>query len=246
MSAILRPFFSYYGGKWRIAPKYPRPKYDLLVEPFAGSAGYALRHFERQVVLYDANPTIVALWRYLIVTPEDEIAALPLLEPGSRLSDVTDLKPGARALIGFWLNAAATGPRNVHSAWYTSVSPARRKQLPFWREGIRDRICEQVRHIRHWQVYLSTFRECSREFESTPVTWFIDPPYEGPAGRHYPYRDMDYLETRRIVETLPGQRIVCEQFGASWAPFVPFVVSKTNASSRGTGKNLEAIWYMED
>ena len=33
----LRPFFSYYGGKWRSAVKhYPAPEFDQIVEPFAG------------------------------------------------------------------------------------------------------------------------------------------------------------------------------------------------------------------
>ena len=50
----LRPFFGYYGGKWRDAVKhYPAPQFDIVMEPFAGSAGYALRYAERNVVLCD-------------------------------------------------------------------------------------------------------------------------------------------------------------------------------------------------
>jgi hypothetical protein len=36
MTSRLRPFFSFYGGKWRIARHYPTPKYDIIIEPFAG------------------------------------------------------------------------------------------------------------------------------------------------------------------------------------------------------------------
>src|SRR5690606_30076826 len=33
----LRPFFGFYGGKWRDTLKlYPRPEYDVVIEPFAG------------------------------------------------------------------------------------------------------------------------------------------------------------------------------------------------------------------
>ena len=35
----LKPFFTYYGGKYRAAPKYPEPVHGSIVEPFAGSAG---------------------------------------------------------------------------------------------------------------------------------------------------------------------------------------------------------------
>jgi site-specific DNA-adenine methylase len=34
----LRPFFTFYGGKWRAAPFYDAPTHGHIVEPFAGSA----------------------------------------------------------------------------------------------------------------------------------------------------------------------------------------------------------------
>ena len=33
--STIRPFFGFYGGKWRDAPKYyPVPEHDTIVEPF--------------------------------------------------------------------------------------------------------------------------------------------------------------------------------------------------------------------
>lgn len=32
----LKPFWRYYGGKWRAAPSYPAPLHNTIVEPFAG------------------------------------------------------------------------------------------------------------------------------------------------------------------------------------------------------------------
>src|SRR5690348_5384455 len=61
-SLKLMPFFSFYGGKWRAAPKYPAPLYDTIIEPFAGSAGYAVRHYEKRVLLCEKDPVIAALW----------------------------------------------------------------------------------------------------------------------------------------------------------------------------------------
>jgi len=34
---MLKPFWQYYGGKWRAAPHYPKPRHDTIVEPFAGA-----------------------------------------------------------------------------------------------------------------------------------------------------------------------------------------------------------------
>lgn len=63
---ILRPFFNFYGSKWRFARYYSPPEYARLVEPFAGSASYSLHYPERQVELYDVDPVIAGVWAYLI------------------------------------------------------------------------------------------------------------------------------------------------------------------------------------
>src|SRR5262245_39743395 len=61
----IRPFFGYYGGKWRDAVRnYPPPYHGTIVEPFAGSAGYALRYWDKKVVLYERDPVVAAVWRY--------------------------------------------------------------------------------------------------------------------------------------------------------------------------------------
>ena len=78
----LKPFFTYFGGKYRIAGKYPYPIHMKIIEPFAGSAGYSLRHYSRlrQVELWDVNPQIVGTWDYLIKSPESEILSLFLYQ----------------------------------------------------------------------------------------------------------------------------------------------------------------------
>ena len=43
--------FSYYGSKNKIAKLYPLPKYDLIIEPFAGAAWYSVLHRYKNVLL---------------------------------------------------------------------------------------------------------------------------------------------------------------------------------------------------
>lgn len=74
----LQPFFSFFGGKWRVGLRYPAPMYPTIIEPFAGGAGYSVRYSDRQVVLYDADPIIAGLWSYLIKVSPAEVLALPL------------------------------------------------------------------------------------------------------------------------------------------------------------------------
>ncbi|MFL6862652.1 MAG: hypothetical protein ACJ8DZ_06610, partial [Allosphingosinicella sp.] len=60
---------------------YPAPRYNTIIEPFAGSAGYSLRYHERTVILYEIDPVVVAVWKYLIGVTPREILAIPDLEP---------------------------------------------------------------------------------------------------------------------------------------------------------------------
>ena len=45
--------WSYYGGKSKVVDYYPTPKQSKIIEPFAGSARYALKWFDRDVLLVD-------------------------------------------------------------------------------------------------------------------------------------------------------------------------------------------------
>jgi site-specific DNA-adenine methylase len=35
---MMQPFFSYYGGKWKLAERLGPPQRDHVIEPFAGSS----------------------------------------------------------------------------------------------------------------------------------------------------------------------------------------------------------------
>lgn len=224
MSRTLRPFFSFFGGKWKLATRYPAPSRPLIVEPFAGSAGYATRYADRDVVLVDRDPTIAAIWRWLITVSVDEVMSLPL-DP----SDRSSLHRAPRDLIGFWCARGRTRPANTtSSAWLRSGKwPA-----SFWGEYARARIAEQVPLIRHWRIIEGDYTEAP----DVDATWFVDPPYIG--SRRYPARVEDYAHLASWTRSRRGQVIACEQSGATWLPFSKF--RRTTNISRGT--TVEAIW----
>lgn len=228
----LKPFFCYYGGKWRIAKHYPAPTHRLLIEPFAGAAGYSTQHSERQVVLIEKNPAIAALWRYLIGASERDVQRLPLLQPGQRVSDL-QLAPEPAALIGMWVNKGVAAPRDTQSSWMRSgIRPD-----SFWSEKIRSRIARQVAHIRHWRVY----EGCYSRLPAVAATWFVDPPYCGRPGTHYPDGSaaIDFPGLAAFCLSRPGQVIVCEAQGATWLPFLPLGSFKANAHNK---RSAEAVW----
>lgn len=61
------PLFKWFGAKWNASKHYPIPTYDTILEPYAGSAAYALRYAgDRNVVLHDNDPNLIVLWGWLI------------------------------------------------------------------------------------------------------------------------------------------------------------------------------------
>jgi len=229
----LRPFFSYYGGKWRDALKlYPAPLHSTIIEPFAGSAGYSLRYANKKVVLYEIDPVLVAVWQYLIKVKSSEIRGLPDL-PHNGTTDDLKIAQEARWLIGLWLNRGTSSPRKSPSKWMRDgIRPG-----SFWGNRVRNTIASQVESIRHWEVHNSGYVEC---IDRKDTTWFIDPPYQV-AGRHYRFGSevIDYEVLGEWCRGRSGQVIVCESEGASWLPFRKLGSTKT---TRAAHRSSEVYW----
>jgi hypothetical protein len=228
----LRPFWAYYGGKWRAAPRYPRPIYETIIEPFAGAAGYALRYPERKVILVEKNAKVAAVWRYLLRVTSSEVRALPLLGDGQTVDDLSVCEE-ARYLIGFWLNKGAASPCKSPSAWMRAGTHA----SSFWGPQVRERVAAQVDHIRHWRLIEGDYTDAP----DVEATWFIDPPYIE-AGKLYPTKVASFAALAEWCRTRTGQVMVCENEGATWLPFQPFLAIKGNQSHHGGKVSREALW----
>lgn len=229
----LRPFFGFYGGKWRDAIKhYPVPTHDTLVEPFAGSAGYSLRYPDKKVVLCEIDPVIAGVWEYLIRVSPSEILAIPDIPVGGGVADLK-LCQEAAWLVGFWMNRGASRPRQRPSKWM------REKIRPgsFWGDRVRNTISSQVEHIRHWKIYNISYANCP---VTKNATWFVDPPYQT-AGKYYSFNSdmLDFQHLGGWCKARSGQVIVCENDGADWLPFRELADVKTTRAGK---RSKEVIW----
>lgn len=230
----LRPFFPYYGSKWRLAPRYPRPTQRRLVEPFAGSAQYATLYPHCAVELYDADPVIVGVWRFLLSSSSQELLALPDLEVGASVDDL-NLCQEARWLIGFWIRPACTHPGKQATGWFGQYAGDGTPQV--WGRQVRERLAGQVARVKHWRVELLDYRE----IPGGPATWFVDPPYQGQKGKHYRHGSnlLDYGELGRWCRARVGEVVVCEAAPASWLPFAELDAASKGASG---GRVCEIAW----
>jgi len=202
--------WSYYGSKSKIVKYYPKPKYDVIIEPFAGTAQYSLYadNWKREVKLYDKYDVIVNIWKYLISASEKDILDLPDMCQGDRVDDYGLATP-EKYLIGFCINSGSAQPKKT---------VAKRNSWP----SMKKKISNNLYKIRHWTIEKKSYKEIKNQ----SATWFIDPPYQF-GGQYYnskvSNRHIDYNFLALWCKLRQGQVIVCENSKATWMDFKPLV-----------------------
>lgn len=229
------PFF-YYGGKKSLAPHYPAPAYGTIIEPFAGSAGYALhwatpRH---RVILIEKDPAVVALWQRLQAPDAaDDILSItcPPVGFSGKLDPLLLLCQG-----GIGGQKAFTEGEFTVTGW----------MVRNWRNHC-NRILSALPIIKPWTIIEGDYTEAP----NLRATWFIDPPYWVPEHQRGRRRgdgyamsasEIDFDALGAWCQTRRGQTIVCEQDGATWLPFRPLRHAHTASSDEDVGTRLEVVW----
>lgn len=243
----MKPFFSYYGSKYRLCQQgfYPAPRLgNVVIEPFAGSATYSVYHECERAILIDKDPVIVGIWNYLIKASEKQILDLPTLGD-SHIFDFEDalkkLEPAAQNLIGFWTAKARSQPSKSLGNWFTTYH--KDKSCRVWNEYVKERIAKQLTKIRKWTVVLGDYNiayDQSLDFKNQ--TYFIDPPYSSMAGKKYKHNKINYEHLQWwIKQNKCSQIIACENQNLTyrWADF-----NKTAEAFNMRGKSKELAWLQ--
>lgn len=245
----LRPFWRYYGGKWRAAPLYPQPRHRRIVEPFAGAAGYSLRYADHDVVLVEKYPPIAEIWRWLIAATPHEVLSIPLVEHVDELPSW--VPEAARFLVRYTLGVGLARMGNSLSQGFRNQALEHPTWTCGWDARQRASVASQVPFIRHWRVIEGDYTR-ARALLDARTTSFWDPPYFNKAGEKYPERPKGtpeqraawYAELGEHVRAAPGQVIACENEGATWLPFRAFGTFR-----RGLNKSegsREVVYYQEN
>lgn len=219
--------FSYYGSKSKIVDLYPSPKFDRIIEPFAGSARYSLKWFDRDILLVDKYQVIVDVWHYLQQASEKDILGLPRSLKETDNLDNFNLGPQEKLLMGFLVAKASQQPRKKPTARATTLRPNNiNYQLKF--------IAKNLFKIRHWKIACGDYVDIKNE----RATWFIDPPYQF-GGYVYVKNNKgwDYSKLSEWCRSREGHIIVCENTKATWLDFYPMVSLKGSIH-----RTTEAIW----
>jgi hypothetical protein len=236
MNKIRLFLFSYYGAKSQIAHLYPAPVYDTIIEPFAGAANYSCLHFKKKVILFEPNPVIFSILDFLIKSSKKDILVLPLLKSGEKVSDLKVCQE-AKWMIGMRVNQGVVRPRQqLTQRAIESPSSA-------WSYRGRSQLSYFVERIKHWKVFNQHCWAAFDGYRDAPVTWFIDPPYQGDAGKAYPNGSdcINFPQLGQEIQTLAGQVIVCEGEGADWLPF-RFFRKNMGMGKKGKERKWELIY----
>jgi len=206
MSKRLMPYFKYFGSKFRTVPYYPKPRYQTIIEPFAGSASYSTLYWWYNIHLNDIDSNVTGLWNWLIGASINDILNIPLDMPeSSKLSD--HMNAYQVELCKRWQRVGNNTLATV-SSWNGRAG--------LWNSRVRDRIADQLINIRHWEVTNTTYLS----LPNIEATHFVDPVYKG--FEKYDYNILNYKQLAEWCLSRRGQVIVCEQEGAGWLPFKYF------------------------
>lgn len=213
--------FSYYGGKSKIINHYPEPKFNKIIEPFAGSARYALKWgLGREVHLNDKYDVVYKIWNYLKNVTEDEINSLPNLKLGDDLRNL-GLTEEQYLLMSFCIATGRAQPAFTVTAFGDKTSYP--KDDPRWRPNstwtlTKKRILNNLNLIKDWKITNQNYLD----LENEEAVWYCDPPYKF-GGDLYVENQIDYNQLRDWCLSRKGQVIVCENSKADWLPFKPLV-----------------------
>ena len=216
--------WSYYGSKSKIVRYYPKPKHSKIIEPFAGSAKYALKYFDRDVLLVDKYEPIIKLWKWLQKCSPSDIKKLPILKQGDDIRKIKGLCEEEKILLGYGAQAGVA----IYGNTVTEAGTRNMKTM------LRN-ITGNLHKIKHWEIRLGDYSE----IENEEASWFIDPPYQF-GGHKYKHsnKKIDFEQLAKWCNGRDGQVIVCENMKATWLDFVPMKKIQGLAQT-GT---VEAIW----
>lgn len=235
----IRPLFKHFGSKWMGAKHYPPPIDGCpVIEPYAGSAGYSLNHCDRAVTIWEDDPLLAELWRWILgeATP-DRVRAIPLHVPEGTDIRSLELPRGESLLLKHWQRT-----NNVGDCW--TISPWGNKPGQ-WTANTRARVADEIEAVRHWRFARPSFTEVA--------TYFLDPPYEF----NYRYRfrtPFDHAAMATQIRGLPAGCLViacearCPKTHRS-PTYLPFRESHVQITSRRQAHehthSRELVWIAD-
>jgi hypothetical protein len=215
--------FYYFGRKGLLAPSYPAPLFDLVIEPFAGSMAYTMHYRPKMAIGIEADLRVALLWDRLVHASLGEIRTMRVPPIGARTTDLYWMLPSSS-------NSTLTSKSRTMT-WF-----AYERALAQQAMTIRNHPYARNHVLYHHGDY--------REAPDVEATWFIDPPYSGVNGGYGAgHSAVDYEELAEWCLVRKGQPIVCEGPYARWLAFRKHGRPRGTRTAMGVERtNTEVVW----
>jgi len=229
--------FSYYGGKGKLSSQYPKPKYDRIVEPFAGGAAYSFLHYKHDVVLYEIDPEVVEMLKFLRDGDINIINRIPdKVKKGDNVYDIMDkmnceIPIALKNILISSTNLGTFGTKN-HPKMITQFAAGD------WERNTKRKLLYWNCRIKHWKIRNNPYEQM--KMYKSNSTFFIDPPYSNKAGKLYKYSNIDYDHLKEWISKLKGQIIICENKGSTWIDG-RVIKKNTGFSNTNAGKEVKGL-----
>ena len=207
----IKPIISYFGSKWRLAPKIIKifPKHLSYIEPFCGTASILIRkEFSKLEIINDIHSDLTNLYLILqskyedfrqkakwMLNSEDMFSYFKMLETEDKLERAVRYYYLARfAYFGdydrhcFMMAKKCTTPRYVNL-----------KNL--------DRFRERLKRV---QIYNRDYKNVIELCDIKEAFFYLDPPYYESGNKLYShaFEEEDHKEMSEILKTIKGKFLV--------------------------------------
>lgn len=228
----MKSFFKYYGGKVSVARHYGPPTHEIVIEPFCGAAGFCTYWNVKHAILIEKDPTIYAIWDYLINhATYDEIMSIDTSITSTAHLDYCD---PIINIISFFMGRGDPQPLRKQ------MTPSNEKAWsPNAFSKIVSRIARQIDQIKDWTIIHGDYTDAP----NIEAHWFIDPPYQY-QGKLYKEgsNGIDYEYLGEWCKSRMGSVVVCEAEPADWLPFDVFRTCRNQKRE----KYNELVWRKSE
>lgn len=216
-TAVIRPAFRYFGGKWALAPWIVPllPAHETYVEPFCGAASILLRKLPAKVeILNDRSAHVVGFFRVLRERPDALVAALELTPYASdefmaAVEPSDDPVEAARRFFvrswqGFGGASSIRGGRGFRRCAY--------RDLAGQAAGAVENLLAVAARLRSVTVENLDWSAVVSKYDRKRTLFYVDPPYlmrvraKGRYDKAYGENEVHVSEHLRLLDALCAVR----------------------------------------
>jgi DNA adenine methylase len=244
----MKPPFSYYGGKQRLASKLVPliPKHTVYVEPFAGGATLLFakpwpevsnnNHYRE--VINDTNGHLINFFRQLKDNGPELCRRLSLTlysEQEHQTAKELEHDDHIEAACRFYVNVQQSFSNVMNAGWGRKVFT--RNNSVTWMNQV-DRLPSYIDRMRSVFISNQDALTCIEQWDSPQTFFYCDPPYPKANQGHYSgYTEQDFEDLLDTLKGIKGSALVsCYDHGFDMPECWRRVEFDAYASSSGNGK----------